>query len=328
MISGKRKEDLSMESILSKVSPLDIYTFFNPIKDWELNQASLSPYKVENSPSFIIGNKYGNISHFTFNDSEKRGDCFAFVKQLRGLSNLNEVLEVIDSEMGLGIKGVKKDYKTIISSQEKKEITKKNTLIQIVSRKFTKEELKYWNDYLQSEDDLRRENIYSIKKAYLNRRLMSLTDLRFAYYYEGFIKIYQPFADKRSKWLTNVPLTYLDGKENIKNCDTAWVTKSKKDKLILRKIYNCVISTQNESLACFSQENVDFIKNNSKKQVILYDSDEAGIRSCKEITKKFSFGYCNPPKKYLEEGIKDFSDLAKTHGISAVEEVLKNKGLI
>lgn len=326
-IAGKVKEELSMESVLSKVSALDIYAFFNPNKDWELNQACLSPFKIETHPSFIIGNKYGQIGHFAFNDPDKRGDCFSFVKQLRGLHTLNDVLEVIDNEMGLGIKGVKKDYKTTISESKKVEVTKRNTLIQVVARKFTKSELEYWNQYYQSEDDLKREEIYSIKKMFLNKRLHSLEELRFGYFYNGFWKIYQPLADKRKKWLTNAPLTLLDGKENIKDCDIAWVTKSKKDKMVLRKLYNCVVATQNESLACFSQENVDFITNNSKKQVILYDSDDSGVKACQAITSTFNFGYCNPPRQYLPN-IKDFSDLAKIHGLNTLEQIFRQKGII
>ena len=38
--------------------------------------------------------------------------------------------------------------------------------------------------------------------------------------------------------------------------------------------------------------------------------------------------YCNVPRKYLLEGIKDFADLGKSHSLQAIEEVLKQKNLI
>lgn len=333
MIKGKLKVQLTIDSVLERINPLDIYSHYMPHKNWEINKPCISPFprngKIENNPSFIIGNKYGNITHIDWGLGYK-GDCFSFVNQLYGNNlSLDCILKIIDKDMKLGILEGSEVRKSPIIHIEKQEITKKNTLIQIITRKFTKQELDYWAQYYQDIEDLKREHIYSIKKAYLNKKQLSLDELRFGYLYDNkWWKIYQPLANKKKKWLTNVPLTYMDGLENIKNCDVAWLTKSKKDKMTLLKLYSCVASTQNESIACFSPENVKYIKENSKKQVVLYDSDETGVRSCQEITKKFDFGYCNVPRKYLEEGIKDFSDLAKVHGLKAVEEVLKSKNLI
>jgi len=39
------------------------------------------------------------------------------------------------------------------------------------------------------------------------------------------------------------------------------------------------------------------------------------------------FNYINVPRKYLVEGIKDWADLAKTHGMQTIENYLKEKGL-
>jgi hypothetical protein len=46
------------------------------------------------------------------------------------------------------------------------------------------------------------------------------------------------------------------------------------------------------------------------------------------ITDKFGFEYCNVPRIYLEEGIKDWADLAKTHGLKVIEQYLTQKELI
>jgi hypothetical protein len=333
MIKGKTRIELTIDTILERTTEIEIFNRFMPWK-WELNQACISPFPGKNgyekSPSFIIGNKYGTINYKAFNDDDKHGDCFSFVKQLHNLPNLDAVLRLIDTQLNLGISDGREIQSKPIIQTNKPEITKRNTLIQVITRKFTPEELKWWSSYHQDIEDLKREEIYSIKKAYLNKKLYSIGDdeLRFGYYYKGTWKLYFPNSqNKRKKWLTNTPLVYLDGKENIKNCDTAWLTKSKKDKMVLLKLYSCVASTQNESIACFSEENVQFIKNNSKKQVILWDSDDAGVRSCTQVTNKFGFGYCNPPRKYLPD-IKDISDLARVYGLQAVEIMLKEKKLI
>lgn len=321
-----------MEVILSKLTDFDIYRYYMPTKDWKLNEATHSPFGEDKNPSFIIGNKYGNLSHIAFNDTSKRGDCFSFVKQLYNLSTLNDVLEKIDKDFGLGIRGGEaKDYKLITSSYKQPEVTKRNSFIQVVTRKFTNEELQYWNQYHQDIADLRNNNIYSIKTLYFNKQRFPLkdTELRFGYFYNGFWKIYRPFGKKKEKWMpNNTPITILDGKENIKNCKTAFINKSKKDMMVVKKVFPCTAAVQNEGIACFSEENVLYFKENSERQILSFDADVTGVKNSQQITEMFGFGYCNVPKKYLLEGIKDWADLAKVHGMKAVEEVLKEKGII
>lgn len=335
-IQGRKKVELTMDSILNKISDFDIYMKYMPHRNWGLNEVCISPFpksdgSTESNPSFLIGNKRGYISHILFSDTSYRGDCFAFVKQLYNLSTLDDVLRMIDRDFRLGIVSGEnnQEYKKIISQYKQPEITKRNSLIQVVTRKFTKEELTYWSRYGITEIDLKQENIYSIKKLFLNKRLFYLEDLRFGYFYPegGWWKLYSPLANKKKKWLSNVPLTTLEGKNNLNKDKTAWITKSKKDKMILLKLYPHVISSQNESISCFSQENIDFIQNNSLSQVILYDSDLPGINASKEITKVFNCHYCNPPKQLLPE-VKDFSDMALKYSLKEVENFLKNKLLL
>lgn len=331
-IRGKKKIELTMDSILEKVSDYDIFRWYMPTKDWKLNEITYSPFRNEKNPSFIIGNKRGYISFIDFGNTEFRGDCFTFVKKLYNLSNLDEVLKKIDADFGLGISsGIVKDYKKITGEYKQPEIVKRNTLIQVVTRKFTIEELAYWNAYHQDLADLRANNIYSIKSLYLNKKIYHLkdTELRFGYFYNGYWKIYRPFAGKKEKWFpNNVPITTMDGKEDIMGCEIAFINKSKKDHMVIKKLFPCSCAVQNEGIACFSPENVEYIKSNSEAQVLSFDSDVTGVKNSQQITELFGFGYCNVPRKYLQEGIKDWADLAKIHGMQAVEEVLKQKHLL
>jgi len=201
----------------------------------------------------------------------------------------------------------------------------------VVTRKFTKEELAYWNQYYQSLDDLRANNVYSIKEMFLNRKRFPLreTDLRFGYLYDGHWKIYRPFGDKKSKWVpNNVPITAMDGREDIKNCNVAFINKSKKDYMVMKKVFPCCCAVQNEGVACFSDENVEYLKANSDRQILSFDADEVGVKNSQMITKLFDFEYANVPRKYLTEGIKDWADLAKEHGLEAIESYLKHKQLL
>lgn len=334
MITGERKVRLTPQAILQKISEYDIFRFYMPDKSWKINQATLSPFRSENNPSFVIGNKRGFLSFIDFADTSKRGDCFTFVKMLYSLSTMDDVLRMIDRDFGLGFlpntgtgeyKQITKEYK------QPDDIGKRYSLIQVVTRKFTNEELQYWNEYHQSLDDLRANNVYAIKKLYLNKQIFPLkdTEIRFGYFYDGHWKIYRPFADKKSKWLpNNVPITAMDGKENIVNCDIAFINKSKKDYMVMKKVFPCSCAVQNEGLGCFSDENVEFLKANSDRQILSFDSDETGVHNSKQITELFDFEYMNVPRKYLSEGIKDWADLGRKYGLKIIENLLKEKNLI
>ena len=325
---------LTPQAVLQKISEYDIFRFYMPEKGWKINQATFSPFRQENNPSFLIGNRKGFLSFIDFADTSKRGDCFTFVKMLHNLSTMDDVLRMVDRDFGLGFlpHTATGDYKVITKEyKQPEEVGKRYSLIQVITRKFTNEELAYWNDYYQSLDDLRANNVYAIKKLYLNKQLFPLkdTELRFGYYYDGCWKIYRPFADKKSKWVpNNVPITAMDGKEDIVNCKVAFINKSKKDYMVMKKVFPCCCAVQNEGLGCFSDGNVEYLKANSDRQILSFDSDETGVHNSKQITELFGFDYTNVPRKYLSEGIKDWADLVRAYGYYPVENYLRQKELL
>ena len=323
-----------MQSVLDKITEYDIFRWYMPDKSWKLNRVTYSPYRNESNPSFIIGNKNGNLSFIDFADTSKRGDCFEFVKTLHNLSSMDDVLKLIDRDFHLGIASgvVTEEYKKIVSAYKQPEdLGKRYSLIQVITRKFNNDELAYWNSYHQSLQDLRDNNVYAVKKVFLNKSLFAIKDneLTFGYFYDGHWKIYRPFADKKVKWVpNNVPITAMDGKEDIKNCEIAFINKSKKDYMVMKKLFPCSCAVQNEGIGCFSEENIEYLRANSKKQILSFDSDVTGVANSQQITKVFGFGYLNVPKKYLTEGIKDWADLAKIHGMEVIENYLKQKKLL
>lgn len=335
MISGVRK-NLTIEMILSKISEYDIFKFYMPNSNWSLGVVTHSPFRTEKTPSFIISNRDGgSLRYIDFGDTSKKGDCFNFVRDLYNVPTFSEVLNKIDKDFNLGLTSGKlnTEYKKIIKDWKQPEIVVKNyTFIQVKTRKFTNEELSYWNDYYQDIDDLKANNIFSISEVYLNKKRFTLNnnELRFGYLYNGYWKIYKPFAkNKRFKWVpNNVPITEMDGRDDIINCDVTLITKSKKDYMVMKKIYPNCCAVQNEGIGCFSEDNVNFIKENSNKQILSFDSDETGVKNSKLITEKFGFEYCNVPRNYLEQDIKDWADLAKIHGLKTIEKYLTQKEII
>ena len=333
MIQGRKRTHLTTDSILEKISDYDIYKFYMPHQNWKINVVTYSPFRNEKNPSFIIGYRGGTLRFIDFGDSSKKGGCFDFVMMLFNIS-LYDAMLMIDRDFDLGIisGSSTKNYERIVSDYAQPTATsKREYFIQVKTRKFTNEELAYWNGYYQDIDDLRANNVYSIDTVYLNKQKFPIkdTELRFGYLYEGYWKIYRPFADKKSKWMpNNVPITMMDGLEDITDCDVAFINKSKKDYMVMKKIFPCCCAVQNEGMGCFSEENVEFIKENSERQILSFDSDETGVKNSKLISDKFGFDYCNVPRIYLEEGIKDWADLARIHGLKTIEKYLTQKELI
>lgn len=333
MIRGRKRVELSPDSILNKISEYDIYKFYMPHQNWKINVVTYSPFRNEKNPSFIIGYRGGALRYCDFGDSSKKGNCFNFVMMLFNVG-LNDALLMIDRDFDLGIisGSSTKNYERIISDYAQPTATsKREYFIQVKTRRFTNEELAYWNGYYQDIDDLRANNVYSIDTVYLNKQKFPIkdTELRFGYLYEGHWKIYRPFADKKNKWMpNNVPITMMDGLDDITDCDVAFINKSKKDYMVMKKVFPCCCAVQNEGMGCFSEENVEFIKENSDRQILSFDSDETGVKNSQLITEKFGFEYCNVPRIYLDEGIKDWADLARIHGLKTIEKYLTQKELI
>ena len=335
-INGKmRLKPLKAESILEKVSEYDIFRYYMPHSDWKPNLVTFSPFRNEKTPSFMIGNKHGRLTFIDFGDTSKRGSCFDFVKMMFNILDYQDVLKMIDRDLGLGLSRETntQEYKRIVAEYKQPvRMSKTYSNIQVITKKFTKEELAYWSQYHIDIEDLKANNVYSISKVYLNKQLFpcGLDELRFGYLYGDKWKIYRPYAkDKRSKWVpNNVPITAMDGKENIKECDVAFINKSKKDYMVMKKLFPCSCAVQNEGLGCFSPENVEYIKSNSASQILSFDSDITGVENSQQITQLFDFDYCNVPRKYLSEGIKDWADLARVHGLKAIEDYLIEKQLI
>lgn len=335
MIKGSIKRELTEEEILRRLTPFDIY--HRLFGNFKINEPTFNHLRGEDTrgnPSFIISNRSGELKHHDFADSNWSGNCISLVMQINNCS-YNEALEIIDREFGLGIsstinlglyKTIKKEYK------QPEEAGKRYSLIQVVTRKFTEEELAYWVGYYQTIDDLRANNIYSIKEVFLNKKKYSIPDdeLRFGYFYPqgGWWKIYKPFASKKSKWVSNVPLTTAYGLENLDKNYNTLLTKSLKDYMVCKKVYPHVCHIQNESLASLSSETIKHLVENSKEIFVGLDNDDAGKKASWEITSLFGWKHINPPDRLRCTGESDWSDWAKCEGLEKVKEHFILKKLI
>lgn len=339
MIQGRVREELSKETILSKVDDYNIIRHYLG-QDFDFKKKFASPFKSVGSDTnpnltFFMGDN----NEILFKDFARGsgGDCFKFVQELYNL-NFWESLCRIDEDFGLGI--LKKSIPNFKVQLTKKpdSIHKQSKIIQIESKSFTDEELRYWGSYHINEKELINKNVFSIEKLYINKQLVSNynKELRFAYLFDDYLKIYSPFS-KEFKWVSSCPNDYISGFNVIKHKvftgtqdKKLIISKSVKDEIILSKFFKDVCSTQNESSASINDENMQYILKGYKPEDvwIAYDNDSPGLEASKYYVDKYGFSRIFVPLVYRRENIKDFADLVKHKDLDTLENYLKIKKLI
>ena len=339
-IAGKKRGqyDLSAESILQRITEYDIYRYYTQYP-FKLGIPFNSPLREDKDPSFVIkiSKESGFIYHMDFVHPEYRGNSFQYVQQMYGL-NYNEALQKIDQDFGLGIlpTTIVKDYKSITCKYEQPPAIKVPPAITVIPREFNTVELNYWKQYHITLEELIKYRIYAIGELWVDGRKVVTppNEIRFAYKYivNGEIKwkIYSPFIDKSIgyKWFTNVPIDTMEGLTFLVPGAKTIITKSRKDLVVIRKFIPSTCAGQNESPVAISINNINIIKENSDENYIAFDCDDAGKRNSRFYTENYGFKHINVPDKYLAQGVKDFSDMARVCGLQCVQDYFGEKGLL
>lgn len=332
MVRGKVRENLTKDSILSRIDEYSIYRFYVG-EDFPLGKMMHSPMpgRKDNHPSFLIGCRAGFLYHIDFADSRLRGNCFQFVMQKEMLPNYNSVLQKIEKDFNLGITTSPiEDYtRPVFNALPLVESEQKFFQVQYTSR-MTGEELRYWREYYITPEELEENEIYAVRKWWIDRQLMPMKkgELCFGYKQDSFWKICRPTVGKPRKWLSNIPIDTIEGTGKIRVAKLGIITKSRKDRIILQKFVPQVVSVQNESLSALPPDKSQKMKGNWDTVYLNYDNDEPGKRNSWIVTWEYGFKHLNVPDSYLEEGIKDFADLCRAYGPDAVYKYLQSKDII
>ncbi len=343
MIKGKRKSNsLEKEDILEKITTYDIYRFYQG--EFTINDVCVNRYRGEKNPSLIISSRLSmNLRHKDFGDERWEGDCFNFVQQIHSC-DFPTALRIIDRDMNLGLTDKKVPNKRIITWEQPEIEIKRAPLFQVIYyANMPKKALEYWAKFGVTEADLKKEHIYYPAEIWRNRKKMALGSLMtFAYHYPDIDKwkIYRPFAPKREentpinqwKWDSNVPFDYIDNMQAIQGeCPAVYLAKSKKDRLVLMNALqtDCIADVQAEDAGCLTLENLERFKQVPKRYIVS-DNDKKGKEFSWWLTKQHGFKHVNVPDKYLTDNPKctDFADLCYNHGMEAVTNHFKQKGII
>lgn len=327
--------DITSEFVLDQVDDLLIYRYY--LGPFKLGTSIKSPFRRDSNPSFSItlNSTWLKLMWKDFGTGDF-GDCFKLVSKLYNIS-YRDAIEKIANDFGL-VKGnsivSKKDI--LEARQFKEEFQKKEYLIQVERRKMNQEELDYWKSYNISKEELLENYIYSINKLWINKKSMNLdvSHLHFAYYFpkEDKWKIYSP-TDKEHKWFGNIPISTMEGiPDLIPNSKAVIITKSRKDRIILKKLYTHVYSCQNESEQAISRDMDVLLDSNFDNKYCWFDSDEPGKTANRKLNHR-GYKWINVPNSLYDKfKVKDPSDVIKQFGWEIGKDILltelNKKGII
>ena len=323
--------NVTSEYVLDQIDDLLIYRYY--LGAFQLGKPFKSPFRNDSTPSFSItlNNTWLKLMWKDFGTGEA-GDCFKLVSKLKKIS-YPEAIQQVACDFGL-IKGsciVTK--KQISEAREFKDKFTKEYLIQVDIRPYTKQELAYWNQYGINKEDLKEYDIYSIGSMWVNKKKVpDATYLRFGYYFpeSDRWKIYSP-ETPNFKWFGNVSNRELEGHIKFQGARPIIITKSRKDRIILSKLYPYVLSAQNESEAAIPVD-FDTLLNKFPAKYCWFDSDEPGKAANKKLNYR-GYKWINIPNNlYTEYRLKDPGDVIKFFGIQSGQKILidemKKKGII
>lgn len=307
---------LDKQAVLNRVGG-DANIFHRYFGKFELGKVYKSPFRRDNNPS--TGFYVGRTGKLYFNDlsTGEKLDCFGFVSKLFNVS-YSDAIEM-----------VAKDFNTLSEKNNVREKViiepKPPTLIQFIPGRWNKEALSFWKNYGIEEKDINKEELFVIKKLWVNKKQISGDDLKFAIIIKDgesvYTKIYSPYSTNM-KWLNNIPIHIPFGLNGLKGeDDTVYITKSYKDMLVMKKLFTDVIATQNESSSAFPSTIREYLKGRYRRRVIVWDADDVGIANC-EVFKDDGFECFHTPREYYELfKIKDPSDFSSYYGLKELKKL-------
>lgn len=317
---------------MDKVTDTEIFTKY--FGEFDFNTSYSSVFREDEDPSTgFYTDKNNRIIYNDLHPEGKNYGSIAFVMEKYNIS-FGKALDKIWKELVLNEEGEE------IPISEKKVIPKKEKVHKefsiIPHARFTEEDMKYWSQYGITEEELVKNEVYSVNRLFVNGKMASKNKdhpLKFAYRikHEGkwYLKIYTPTA-KKFKWVGTVPLTAPFGWDSLPHkSDTLLITKAQKDRIIWLKYFTDVIALQNESLAALDKSHVEYITKNYKRVIINFDADKAGKKACNDYNEAYGWEcFSTPDKLWEEKKIKDCSDLVAEFGLEVFEKFLKKEGII
>lgn len=211
--------------------------------------------------------------------------------------------------------------------------------IKFKSRKFTRLDIQYWEQFAISVNTLEFYNIKSVSKLLDEEgrilREFKNNEICYAFKIYNKIKLYQPLESEDFKWRNTCPAEYIQGWKQRRGRKHLIITKSMKDIMsfygILGKKYD-IIAPHTEGYN-FTKKIVDIINSSYESITVIYDFDRAGVNGANKLKRLYNW----TPKfidtkrvmvnKKLKVIDKDISDLINNKSLKKAKERCKKINL-
>lgn len=338
MYNKKVKPIVNPEDIF-KIEDRDIYYYYLNVIP-ETNKKYYSPFSKEDTPSFRFYYRDSKLLYKDFS-SGHQGDCIDIVQKMLHLDR-NEAIEriLIDFKPKLNYDTTKDKIQIadisapqvhgILKSRDKSKNTSGQVTIQIVPRGWLPIDKEYWGGYGLELEDLNKYEVAPCKEVWIDGNKLWYNQQNnnpcYRYRLGDKYKCYLPFStNKKKKWLSNCSIKNIQGLKQLKDKgELLIITKSLKDVMVLDKHLGLNAIAFSSEAVTITDKMCDYFYSRYDNIIMFYDNDEAGIGHMKRNESNVHLPYVHLPLHYLEEGIKDPSDLFKEKGKKVfVQEINK-----
>jgi hypothetical protein len=324
---------LNRDFVLSRITDAQIFGYY--FGSFKFTESYPSKFRKDKHPStgFYVSSS-GKLIYNDMAHANNSYDCFAFVAKLYNL-DFSDTIKKIAADFGLvSGKPTLMAEKAIKALKHFDKTFKADTHIAFKPAKLTRENMAFWNSYHIMSKEFEEDGNYVIDELKIYGYVIPKKEGELRYALTETIngvmrtKVYSP-TSSNFKWVTNIPTEIPFGLNSLnRKSDFCFVAKAKKDRLVLKKFLPNVIAAQSEQRSAMPAKVISKLNFNYEKTYIGWDNDATGIEAMEDM-KKDGFIPIYLPVEWNEKfGLKDYSDLSKEHGLDAVEQFLKQQGVI
>ena len=294
------------EEILERTDRgLHIFNFYMPF-EFKLKKNFRNPLYDDSKPSCNIyfDSRSNCYKMHDFGNVDFSGDCFWFAATVNHLDvkrNFPGVLQRINDDLCLNIEqpSLKHKQPKLSTLKQTQPFTIKEqepTLpFKAIEKPFSEQELKFWKEYGISQKELNRYKVKSLTSYKSKNREgvpfqleTSRTEPIFAYFGNGYVKLYLPYSKMRFLYGGQIPEIYCFGLEQLpQRGDVVFITGGEKDVLCLSAHgFNAVCF--NSETANIGNEMIEMLVRRFRHVIFLYDMDETGKRESTRQCEIFS----------------------------------------
>ena len=318
---------LTRDSILERLTGLEIFKFYNP--DVSLVKDFCSDLRRDKTPSCRVQLWEGVFFYKDFATGDSY-NCFGYVMKKFGCSYA-EALKIIDRDFNLGLSNAKIAVKPVRKEikEEVKEVKKKRKVITWIKRGFNTQDRDIWKVWGISIQTLIYFDVVPIKAFFVDGERTNTTSISPAYLYKlfGRAKIYRPLeAVGARKWRSNTYKTDIQGWKQLPQKGRLLIlTSSLKDVMVLYEMGYNAIALHTESEVP-NEDMMQVLKQRFDKIIVLYDNDwnkekNWGQIGAQKIVNKYNLKNVMIPSQYQSS---DPTDLVYNIGYEKAETIIQN----